>query len=295
MEELKSILNEIARDYGLKILEDPQKFKAVFADYAKGEYNAEKELFTKIIETGATKEIKDTEDISTTKKTLMKKLYDKYFLDEKVLDNYLDIFIHFLRNDYTIEIQIGKEAVNEIEVIKPTAKKTEVEEPSDEMRKDLFCKRCGMVFLNNFIQFCSNCGYPRNREVTLSDNYIINSELPIINITNPIGNKINYEKQINIGIKIFCIIFSIFCFGTFIITTIFGILALLEESGDYLTFFIVAIYTLIIGIVFCTAIKSRAIKKPFPTKKEGFNNLILIFGFIIFLIIGLIYFIISYN
>ena len=102
MEELKDILNEIVKDYGLKILEDPQKFKAVFADYAKGEYSAEKDLFTKIIEIGATKEIRDTEDILTTKKTLVKKLHDKYFLDEKILDDYLDIFISFLRNDYTV-------------------------------------------------------------------------------------------------------------------------------------------------------------------------------------------------
>jgi hypothetical protein len=48
MESIKNILNEIVKDYGLKILEDAQKFKAVFADYAKGEYSAEKELFTNL-------------------------------------------------------------------------------------------------------------------------------------------------------------------------------------------------------------------------------------------------------
>lgn len=102
MESIKNILNEIVKDYGLKILEDSQKFKAVFADYAKGEYSAEKELFTKVIETGAAKEIKNAEDIPTTKKALVKKLHERYFLDENVLDNYLDIFIPLLRSDYTV-------------------------------------------------------------------------------------------------------------------------------------------------------------------------------------------------
>jgi hypothetical protein len=127
MEEIKNILNEIVKDYGLKILEDPQKFKAVFADYAKGEYIAEKDLFTKIIEAGCAKEIINADDISTTKKTLVKKIHDKYFLDEKILDDYLDIFISFLRSDYTVESQTRKKAtVNKTAAKKPAAKKPTV-------------------------------------------------------------------------------------------------------------------------------------------------------------------------
>jgi hypothetical protein len=120
MEGLKNVLNEIVRDYGLKILEDPQKFKAVFADYAKGEYIAEKEFFTKIIEDDAAKEIKNTEDIPTAKKYLVRKLHDRYFLDEKVLYDYLDIFIQLLRSDYTIDSQ-EKEEISNVKKI-PTAK-----------------------------------------------------------------------------------------------------------------------------------------------------------------------------
>ena len=100
MEELKNILNKIVKDYGLKILEDPQKFKAVFADYTKGEYIAEKELFTKLIETGAVKEISNAEEIQIVKNGLVKKMYDRYFIDEKTCSNYIDIFISILRNDY---------------------------------------------------------------------------------------------------------------------------------------------------------------------------------------------------
>ena len=100
MEKLKNILNEIVKDYGLKILEDPQKFKAIFADYAKSEYSAEKELFTKLIETKAAKEIINAEDIQIIKNALIKKMFVKYFIDEKTCSNYIDIFISLLRNDY---------------------------------------------------------------------------------------------------------------------------------------------------------------------------------------------------
>jgi len=121
MEELKNILNEIIKDYGLKILEDPQKFKAIFADYAKGEYSAEKELFTKLIETGAAKEIKETEDIPTTKKTLVKKLHDKYFLDEKIINGYLDIFIMLLKSDYKINSYVREETQEKESIVRKPA------------------------------------------------------------------------------------------------------------------------------------------------------------------------------
>jgi len=169
MEEFKNILDEIVRDYGLKILEDPQKFKAVFSDYAKGEYGSEKDLFSKIIETGAAKEIKDTEDFLTTKKALVKKLHDKYFFDEIFLDNYLYVFIQLLRSDYTInnkasvkeETQEEKSTTKEPTAKKPAAKKSSEIELTEEINNKYFCINCGAIFLSNDSQFCSSCGYPR--------------------------------------------------------------------------------------------------------------------------------------
>ena len=180
MDEIKNILNEIVKDYGLKILEDHQKFKAVFADYSKGEYSTEKDLFSKIIEISAAIEIRETEDIPITKKALVKKLYDKYFLDEKILDNYLDIFIPFLRSDYTVESKTIKMQETKKAIKKPVAKKTLTKKPAvkkldkkeltalkptEEIDNELACVNCGAVFLTNNINFCSNCGYPRQKAI----------------------------------------------------------------------------------------------------------------------------------
>jgi len=128
MEELKNILNEIVKDYGLKILEDSQKFKAVFADYARGEYIAEKDLFSKIIEISAAKEINDSEDILITKKVLIKKIHNKYFLDKEVLDKYLDLYIRFFRIDYTV-----KSETNELQEKKPATNKRTTKKPSTKL------------------------------------------------------------------------------------------------------------------------------------------------------------------
>jgi hypothetical protein len=100
MEDIKKILEEIKNDYGLKIFEDPQKFKAVFADYAKGEFTDEKELYTKIIEAGTANEIKNSDDIPSTKNMLVKGLHYKYSLDEKLCADCIDLLISIIRNNY---------------------------------------------------------------------------------------------------------------------------------------------------------------------------------------------------
>jgi len=147
MEELKNIVDEIVRDYGLKILEDPRKFKAVFADYAKGEYSAERDLFTKIIENDTTKEIMKTEDIPTVKKVLVKKLHDKYFLDENALNNYLDILIQLLRNDYTEVKKVKMKKYEEIKVKRETSeKKSSMDQISPTVNKPKKKKKYIFIF-----------------------------------------------------------------------------------------------------------------------------------------------------
>jgi hypothetical protein len=96
MEDINKILTDIKNDYGFKILEDSQKFKAVFADYAKGEFIGEKELYAKVIEAGAAKEIKNSEDITATKNALVKRISEKYSLDEKLCVDCIEMLIFII-------------------------------------------------------------------------------------------------------------------------------------------------------------------------------------------------------
>jgi hypothetical protein len=182
MEDIKNILNEIVRDYGLKIFEDPQKFKAVFADYAKGENSTERDLFTKIIENDAAKEIKNADDISEIKKVLVKKLHDKYSIDEKTCADCIDLFIIILRNDYKINnIKAKETGENDINKTKKTKNiQTEKEifcsnySNSDNKAETKnigntleHCLKCNAIIKQNEV-FCENCGY---KKINISISY----------------------------------------------------------------------------------------------------------------------------
>jgi len=147
MEELKIILNEIVRDYGLKTLEDSQKFKAVFADYAKGEFTGEKELYMKIIEAGAAKEIMNSGNISATKDALVKKIHDKYFIDEKICANCIDLFISIIRNDYSLNnVKEEKSQKSGMNLIKEEENNQIINSNNDYVVK-------GKYTLEDFVQF----------------------------------------------------------------------------------------------------------------------------------------------
>ena len=99
MKELNNILNKMVRDFGIKIFENSQKFKAVFSDYSEGELHGERELIIKIIEIGSFNAIVNADDLLIVKKNLVKKLHDEYFIDEKICTDLVNIVASFLRND----------------------------------------------------------------------------------------------------------------------------------------------------------------------------------------------------
>jgi hypothetical protein len=99
MEQLDIILNKMIREFGIEIFNNAQRFKSAFSDYSKGEFLGERELLIKIIEIGAYNTIINAEDISITKKILVEKLHNQYFLDEKVCSYLIEIFASILRRD----------------------------------------------------------------------------------------------------------------------------------------------------------------------------------------------------
>ena len=99
MEKVKDILEKIVKDFGINILDDNKRFKAVFMDYSKGEYQGELELFSKIIGFNAYNTIINSEDLSITKQTIVKKINKQYFIEENIIENVVEIYTSFLRKD----------------------------------------------------------------------------------------------------------------------------------------------------------------------------------------------------
>ena len=138
IKELIEILIKIVTDFDINILENPQKFKAVFTDYSKGKFRGERDLLIKIIEIGSYNTIINSEDISISKKVLNKKLQDEYLFDEKACSDILDIYTAILKND------IKNYKTNE----------TSNNNITNENKK---CKKCGTNVNNQYI-FCPYCG-----------------------------------------------------------------------------------------------------------------------------------------
>jgi ribosomal protein L40E len=138
LKEIIEILSKIVTDFEIKILEDAQKFKAVFTDYSKGKFRGERDLLIKIIEIGSYNVIMNSGDISVSNKVLSKKLHDEYLFDEKACSYILDIYSAILKSD--IKNIKAKEASN-----------------NDISKENKKCKKCGATVNKQFI-FCPYCG-----------------------------------------------------------------------------------------------------------------------------------------
>jgi len=148
VKELIEILHKIVNDFDVKIMGNSQKFKAAFTDYSKGKFKGERDLLIKIIEIGSYNAIINSEDISVTKRVLIKKLHDEYLFDEKACSKIIDIYSAILKKDNNYKT----EEFEKSSIIKKRI--------ADKVQRNKDIWICGNCSTSNHIirDFCKNCG-----------------------------------------------------------------------------------------------------------------------------------------
>jgi len=102
-QEFINILTKMVEDRGIETLRDTKLTKALIMDYSHGEYKDETNFLLRVLELDVYKKIIISEDLSITKKIIVKQLCEKLFIADKMANSIVDILIKILRNEIVTE------------------------------------------------------------------------------------------------------------------------------------------------------------------------------------------------